>query len=287
MSPAKTSIWAYLSAAVGLYGQIPLEEILKLYNQHNDPMDAADFLACALELENAESPFVLLSEQHIYAADAKRENWQVTAPHLVYAGWDNLFTLEAAQENIPLCVLSEEEFLAYKDPSFMPYTPQLQEMLIYLKEHVGYSGEPEQLLEEVYQQAREDHRPDTCLQELQRKGAEFGDLSRRRTFVQLYQDVSDTVRKPALRGYTQKELADLPIPQERKEQRFYAWFCSPVQRDKPIPDSVLRQNISSCGESARQRLSIRATCDRELPPRLYDLCFCGSNLYYTDCCGKR
>ena len=258
---------------------------MALYNSYYPPTDTNTFLRCIQSLETPKASFRLLSDQHIFSSDAPAENWFLADRTLTYAIWDPLFTLDAAQEDIPLRRLPKEEFLFYSAAFYHP-SAETERMYAYLAKEVVYS-DPQALLEETALQAIEDSNADTCLQELQRMGAAFGDLPQRREFIRLYRGIYDTVRKPSLRGHTEQELAQLSLPQHIKQRHFFAWFCSPTEKYRPISDAILLQNTNFSGSSLRRQARENAMRSPNLPPRLYEPCPCGSGLYYEHCCGKR
>lgn len=287
MIAAEKTLYHFLKAAAQLYGQIPLPELLGLYNGYYTAMDADTFLRSAQALIDPHSPFLLLNEQHILSANEMPNDWKLVDRHFAYAIWDALFTLEYAQEGIPLCRLSHAEFLRYADVPYDPAAIETSPMYDYLEKEVRYPYGLQALLEETILQAISDNLASTCMQELQRMGAVFGDLQKRREFVRLYQDIYNTVRKPSLRGHTEQELMQLPLPQHIKQRYILAWFCPPTKKRRPISDAVLLQNAEFCGASMRQMAYENAMQSQNLPPPLYAPCPCNSGIVYAHCCGKR
>ena len=139
---------------------------------------------------------------------------------------------------------------------------------------------------------RRTHRDDVTanqfLMEMQRLGCCFGNLQDRRNAVQIYQAVYNVVPKAIHSGNSEQELKTLPIPEAQKRQRYYLWFCPPKEdaHFDATPEELLK-DAPYTGQTKRAGFLDRCMADSTLPQRLYDLCQCGSELYYCDCCGKR
>lgn len=285
----KHSIDAYLTAAVRLYGVVPLEELWKIYNRQNEHMEFWQFVFYAKMAAREPGPFILVGDQE-FTGDGipcTIERIDVVDKSYVACVWDEYLDLLEYHKDLPIRVFSREQYYAYAKEDYIPDTPQNRALAKWL-ENRSDSCSGIELAREAVRQAERDASAAQCLQELQRMGAKFGDLADRKSFLRCYRTVYDTTPKGVHYGHTEQELRKLPISELRKRQRIIAWWCAPAQRDPFFADdNQLMQDQTFRKVSRRLEKRTELHSRRDLPPAMLDECPCGSGLCYEICCGAR
>ena len=280
----------YLRAAAYLYGMISLKELYGIFSLYNPRIPTDVFFDTVCEVYSPVEPYFLIGDDDIYDQSVwvHLEDRLVVHRQYCYATWDALFTLEQMQEGKSIRIFPEEEFLRYADPDYVPDLPQIQALSDMIGAHLRGPIPQKQVLAEAVWCARDDVTANQLLMEMQRLGCCFGNLQDRRNAVQIYQAVYNVVPKAIHSGNSEQELKTLPIPEAQKRQRYYLWFCPPKEdaHFDATPEELLK-DAPYTGQTKRAGFLDRCMADSTLPQRLYDLCQCGSELYYCDCCGKR
>lgn len=283
-------ILLYLRSAACVYGKITLRKLHWFFSEHNPGMITLDaFCRYALKLQGPAEIFRIIGDDDIYRGDiafADADRWVVHRQYC-YATWDTLFSLAQSHEGKLSRLFPRETFLQYADPGFIPDTPQVHGLTCMLRQHSDGRVPLPVILRSALQLARDDCDPQRFLREMQRVGCCFGNLEDRLTAVHAYKSVWETVPKPVLNGNSELYLDTLPITRESR-LRYDSWSCSPREGSsfRILPEKLL-DNVPFTGETEHQVFLRRCVQETSLPQRLLDPCFCGSGLYYADCCGKR
>ena len=210
-------IYAYLTAAANLYGLISLDELFRLYNRQNPPVDVEVFLIAAAVLNYRERNDFLICEKTESIKPTSEENIQdldVISKHLFLGGLEaNVCELRRMQKGKPLKIFPKAEFLRFADLPYFPETPQRSAMIRYL--HSMASSLPGSA-EEYCNNIQEDIVVDVPLQVVLDTAKEYGltadpkwDLER---FCKLFQDLNNATFKHANRGHTPEEMLAMLHP---------------------------------------------------------------------------
>ena len=280
----------YLRAAACLYGRIRLGTLYAIFTHHNGGSVSLDlFCQTALQAQSPIEPFRIIGDDDIYRGDISVPPPERLVVHkqYCYATWDELFTLECSHKDKAIHLFPRQTFLNYANPDYVPDLPQVQSLRYMLQQHTQNKVPFEQILRNALLLAQNDYDAPSFLQEMQRLGCKFGNLEDRLLSAYCYKGIYDTIPKPVHNGNSELELHTLPIAR-KPLKRYYLWFCPPDEDDGfHLFADRLKEDVPYTGITELQRFLDRCMTSHSLPSRLYDPCFCGSGLYYTDCCGKR
>lgn len=240
------TICRYFEAAVRLYGEIPLLELMEIYNQQNQPVDKESFIQVAgiIRLEESDI-FVVGPENFDDSIQIDPDMWIVAADYLLSDDTDDFFKLAYEQRGKPCKILPKSEFLKYADPDYYPVTVQSLAMEKYLRTKKELKW-PDETLLGIQTMIEIDFSIGEVIAVLEDEGLVFQNISDVEEFMRLYQALNNNSRKHSNRGYTPSELA---------------MHCGQT-------DLIKLQNIM------------------QKEPSKNGPCPCGSGKKYKRCCGK-
>jgi len=204
------SVHQYFDAAVQLYGVVPLHVILKLYNDQNSPVTESDFLAIAEVIRHEANDYCILGSEALYMDEAPSQpidRIAISTLLLEIGGIELFYEVTDKQGDKPFLVLPREEFLKYAVPGYRPETPQLKAMRQFLlKNKKRFSIPAEDLLMAVYTAIWLDLPLQYTVDGLEEIGFQFRSQVEIKTFMDLYQELSNHTGKAVNRGASPKDL---------------------------------------------------------------------------------
>lgn len=190
------SLNEYAQAAVNLYGIIPLDELVEIYNGQNESQTDIDELVQTLldYVNDEDSDFYFWEE------------------YLVNPGFDN-FDFEAVDilaekiEGKPRYVPEKEELLHYADDFYWEATEQREKIKDYLLSGLGLDRmEALDLLNELALMAAGEAPFQEVVEMVGESIGEFQSKAQAKRFFDLYVDMSNNSRMWSNKGYTPNEL---------------------------------------------------------------------------------
>lgn len=204
------SVHQYFDAAAQLYGVVPLQVILKLYNDQNPPVAESDFLAIAEVIRHEANDYCILGSEALYRGEdpsQPMDRMAISTLLLEIGGIELFYEVTDKQEDKPFLVLPQEEFLRYAVPGYLPESPQLKAMRQFLqKNKKRFSIPAEDLLMAVYTAVWLDLPLQYTADGLEEVGFQFRNQAEIKTFMDLYQELSNHTGKAVNRGASPKEL---------------------------------------------------------------------------------
>lgn len=187
----------YAMAAVNLYGIIPVEEFIGIFNSQN-PLQA-DFQEISTTLCRS-----MLAHEALYGL------WEGNKYLVHEALWAEDFAaaedLLAVTEGKPRYIPPRDELLLYADMDYYEQTPQIKAVGTYFTLCHGITtDEREELLEQLHMQAFFGHQPDEMLELLADKGIML-DIKQLNEYLALITEVFNNTRIWLNKGHTPAEL---------------------------------------------------------------------------------
>ena len=216
-----SSLHRYFDAAAHLYGVVPLQVILKLYNDQNPPISERDFLAVAEVIRHEANDYCILGSEALYIDEPPAlpmDRMVISMLLLEIGGMELFYEVTDKQEDKPFLVMPQQEFLRYAAPDYLSETAQLKAMRQFLqKNKKRFSIPPEDLLFAVHTAIWLDLPLQYTADGLEEVGFQFRNSAELRVFADLYQDLNNYTNKAVNRGASPKELrVQLELEQKRK-----------------------------------------------------------------------
>lgn len=261
-------IHQYMDAAARLYGLISLEKLHKIYNQQNDPVEAAAFIKAVALVAHGENDYEVLERTDLPTNTEEEilEAGEIIADYLFVEDPDrDISLLRKQQKGKGYKVFPRDDFLRFAEPDYYPPTPARRAMLKYLKRRESNLS----LLADDFC---------TCIQEIividapmqevinivEAEGLVFNKYWDIGEFAALYQNLNNSTHKHSNCGYTPDELFAMSDKGKR-----------------------LAERIAPCGQMSlfdepmeKPKLTIVGTPSPNGP------CPCGSGRKHKNCCGK-
>lgn len=264
----------YVEAAQRLYGIVPMQKVLELYNSQNSPIRPADFLQ-VMELIRHEAHFYGIFRSEDLFADAPKNapmELLLVAEHLYADNWDAFYELIQAQARKPYYAPQKKEFLRYAQERYFDYSPSLLQMVQYLKDHGSdLTADAREIAEGIVVQIEIGLSMDSVIEELNRMNFQFHSMEDAQVFTALYQELSNNTRMLVNRGYTPMELSKL------------------MQPSKPAVPLVMEMETVNAYQLGNAVFgSIQQESKEEKPKKVgrNAPCPCGSGKKYKKCCGR-
>ena len=201
----------YFEAAANLYGIISLGDLLNIFNQQNQPLFQEDFLAIAEVIRHEPNDFFILGAEVFYGdvSTVPPIEREIIQTDILECDPEDYYRLSDMRQGKSYAILPREQFLRYKDPCFMPLTPQSSDMLKFLKKRQSrLHGEAEEVLYSVYAMMRMDWPMQETVDGFEKFGFSFKGPQEIFEFARLYQEMSNHTRKIANRGMTPAEMRE-------------------------------------------------------------------------------
>lgn len=259
------TIHDYFTAASNLYGIIPVKKLMEIYNMQNTPVSQEEFLTVTEIIRHERNYFAILGAECFYegVTCSAPEDREVVAEHLYCCDDEAYYELTEIQRGKPFAVLPKEEFLRFTDEFYYPVTPEVKNMLTYLrtKRFVPHMS-AQDMLDEITMHIYMDNPLDYLFEELKRFGMQFRKAKEIERFMEFYVPLNNCSRKLSNRGNTHEELG-IKLNQLSTFRDFSPVLPSMLEHFDPIPSTI------------------SGTPSRNAP------CPCGSGRKYKNCCGKK
>ena len=205
------NVHGYFEAAANLYGIISLGALLHIYNKQNQPLSQEDFLAIAEVIRHEPNDFLILGGEVFYGdvSTVPPLEREIIQTDILECDPEDYYRLSDMQQGKRYAILPREQFLCYKDPGFMPMTPQSSDMLKFLKKRQSrLHGDAEEVLYSVHAMMRMDWPMQETVNGFEKFGFSFKGPQEIFEFARLYQEMSNHTRKIANRGMTPAEMRE-------------------------------------------------------------------------------
>lgn len=204
----------YLSAAASLYGLLPVEELLEIYNSQNPPMEEQSFMLVLAVIDmdmQAGDNFLIVDIPGVkFDKSHPAKCYQVATIMLLDNLEQGIRQLSRQQNGKPLKIFPKEEFLRFADETYFPDTPQKAAMLQYLHATTNLpQGGVKDCCVDLQQLIVEDCPLKNLLKYFDETEIVDGEKWDAVEFAQLIQDLNNHTHKHSNRGYTPVEKREI------------------------------------------------------------------------------
>ena len=235
----------YIRATTNLYGLVPPEKLVEIYNQQNE--DAIDLT----DLEQFR--------------DTQGEFFEYFEGYFVHEAVfvdDSVAYLKAQQAGKPYYVPPKNELLKYADDFYMEKTKEYKQLSSYIRKNIVHDLEKaDELTEDIQLTCAMDFSIDSVMNEFNRRNISFKSQSQIMEFIPLIMELANNTRIWENRGHTPNEIFS------QVEQAYLG----------PLPEG----KFSDVGHRIPLR-SIPRGATRQIGRN--DPCPCGSGKKYKKCC---
>ena len=199
-------IFKYLQATTNLYGIVPPEKVVEIYNQQNkDKIDLKDLV----QYSDQSYSFFEYFEGY-FAHDA------------LFVG-DGLWEVEIEQSGKPYYVPPKQELLKYTDDTYIEKPPEYWRLYNYIAKNITDAPEMlEDLMEDIHLTCALDFSIDSAMDEFNRRNIEFESEAQAIETIQLIVGLANNTRTWENRGHTPNEIFNLvekpalmPLPKDQ------------------------------------------------------------------------
>jgi hypothetical protein len=231
----------YIVALTNLYGIVPKEKVVEIYNQQNeDKMTYADL--SAVSTEDLEKGFVYVYPDH-FVNDSIDE-------------FDEFDIFMAKKAGKPYYVPKKQELLKYVDSLYIEDNKAYRKLITYMKKHIIEDEERAlAVCEDLYLDCRYDFSIQLVMEEFNRRKISFKGENQLNEVLQLVMDLANNVRIWENNGHTPQEMFDLfdrphtiPIPDQP-----FAFKKEKIGPNAPCP----------CGSGKKYKKCCMGRDDRE------------------------
>lgn len=186
----------YIIAMTNLYGMVPKEKVVEIYNSHHQEQVSINEVE-----EYLNNPPAELEKAFVYPHD----DYFVTESILVF---DQFETMLAHKADKPYYVPDRNKLLKYVNDCYIEETKQYKALYEYIKKHF-YDGDDQKttmLAENIHGSCHQSYDFNYILEEFTRRKVNFTDINQVNEVVQLIMDLSNNVRIWGNNGYTPQEI---------------------------------------------------------------------------------
>jgi len=186
----------YIIAMTNLYGMVPKEKVVEIYNSHHQEQVSISEVE-----EYLDNPPRELEKAFVYPHDG----YFVIESILEF---DKFETMLAQKANKPYYVPNQKELLKYVDDCYIEETRQYKALYEYIKKHF-YDGDDHKtaiLVEDIYDNCHSGSGFDYIIEEFTRRNVSFKDINQVNEVVRLIMDLSNNMRIWENNGYTPQEI---------------------------------------------------------------------------------
>ena len=195
----------YFRASARLYGIIPLDKLREIYNSQNPPIEEMLFFCVAKVFSMQEDIFCIIQPEEQDAADPGQP--EVVHVALIYDDTEKDFrTMRRLQKGKEFYIPTKAELLRYADEAYFPLTPANAKLRQYLLKHLP-PDEVEMSWQAIQGMISMDCEISDVLESLKAYTSFFQKPFDIMELSALYQEVNNTTRMMANRGYTPHEMA--------------------------------------------------------------------------------
>lgn len=242
-------IWEYCETSRILYGVVPLDIIVKAYNQNEkSQITIEDLLDATTQFPSNRVHFVL-KDNLLISSDIVDD--------------DDYIELQKLQGDKPYYLPNKEEVKMYSRAGYSPMDIYVFNVINFLNEIVGLSEEEACMITfDIQEEIRNDCRMQDIFDLLSENDIYFTNDNQMQQFTPLIKDLWNNTRMLLNRGYTPTEFAEII---EQKEKRF------------PLANNVesnVNSNVIDFTQAKKNKIYPNSPCP------------CNSGLKYKHCCGK-
>ena len=234
----------YIIALTNLYGQVPVELVVDIYNSQNEVQIGIDDVEVYYDED--------LSKQYVYA-------YKDHFVHETIMQFNDFKSMQKKKADKPYYIPDKEELLKYSDMLYYDKTKQYDNLMKYVKKNFFPNDheKTEMLCENMMWKCRDDFRPGEAFDLFNTFEVYFKDEKQVNEVMQLVIDLSNNVRLWENNGHTPNEI--------------FEKFEKPNMR--PLPDKSFEFGGSNVIDiKTRQKVGRN------------DPCPCGSGKKYKKCC---
>lgn len=212
----------YLKAAASLYGLLPIEELLEIYNSQNPPMEEQSFMQtlAVIDMDTQAGDNFLIVDIPGARFDKSHPTkcCQVVTSLLLFDDLEQgIRQLSRQQKGKPLKIFPKEEFLRFADETYFPDTPQKAAMLQYLRAATDLpQGDVKDCCVDLQQLIAEDRPLKSILHYFDETVIVDGEKWDAVEFMRLIQDLNNHTHKHSNRGYTPVEMQEILTKEKNK-----------------------------------------------------------------------
>lgn len=211
----------YLKAAASLYGLLPIEELLGIYNSQNPPMEEQSFMLALMAIDmdaQLEDNFLIVDIPGArFDKSHPAKCCQVATIMLLDDLEQGIWELSRQQKGKPLKILPKEEFLRFADETYFPDTPQKDAMLRYMR---AATNLPQRDVKDCCMDLQQLFVEDCPLKNILKyfDAAEIVDGKKWDVveFARLFQNLNNNTHKHSNRGYTPVEMQEILAKEKNK-----------------------------------------------------------------------
>ncbi len=211
----------YLNAAASLYGLLPIEELLEIYNSQNPPMEEQSFILALAVIDmdmQAGDDFLIVDIPGMrFDKSHPAKYCQIATIMLLDDLEQGIRKLSRQQKGKPLKVFPKEEFLRFADGTYFPDTPQKAAMLRYMRTAANLpQRDVKDCCVDMQQQIAEDYPLKSILEYFDETEIADGEKWDVVEFARLLQDLNNNTHKHSNRGYTPMEMQEILAKEKNK-----------------------------------------------------------------------
>lgn len=241
----------YIRATTNLYGIIPLEKVVEIYNQQNEEAISIEELK---QFENIPREYFEYFEG-CFVHEA------------VFVGDSTIDYLRAKQGDKPYYIPSKEELLKFADEFYVEKTKEYEQLRTYIQRNiVSDLEEADELTEDIQLACAMDFSIGSVMDEFNRRSISFESELQVEELISLIVELANNTRIWENRGHTPNEI--------------FARFDKPELR--PLPESDFPEFKTNLGVMNSPQLG--GTPGDTTRVGRNDPCPCGSGKKYKRCC---
>ncbi len=203
-------LYKYFDAAQNLYGIAPLNKLLEIYNNQNQPITEEQFLKFVdnMDLSNKFYDIIGVDEMYEDVPPVKPINRDIVAEYLYYPNTETYYKVKENQRIFSFYVPKKEKFLKYADECYFEKTLEFISLRAFLRNQKYLTKEKaDEIAGELQFVARiENGNPDFIIQCAESMGVNLDNLNIYQEFVDLFIDVDNNTRKHIYCGHTHNEV---------------------------------------------------------------------------------
>lgn len=203
----------YMAAAAKLYGIIPLNKLLSIYNSQNDPISEEQFLSFIDSFDFSHEIFDLVSDDEVFEDEPKTlpMNRNLAAQHFyIFGNFDEYCEVLEQQQGKPYYIPEKEKFLKYEDQFYFEKSLEFISLRAYIRNQPYLTKErADEIAEEILLCMAEENTVDSidyAIADAERMGLKVKNHQIYDELSELCHDVMMNTRKHIHRGHTAVEI---------------------------------------------------------------------------------
>jgi len=183
----------YIIALTNLYGQVPAEVVVDIYNSQNEEQIGIDDVEAYFDED--------ISKQYVYA-------YKDHFVHETIMEFNDFKSMRNKKADKPYYIPDKEELLKYSDMLYYEKPKQYEELMKFVKKNF-FQNDPEKaemLCENMMWKCRDDFRPAEAFELFNTFEVNFKDEKQVNEVLQLVMELSNNVRLWENNGHTPQEI---------------------------------------------------------------------------------